>query len=135
MKLLASLLLLHVFFVSAFGAVVLEDDFEGASLDLTKWQVVAGTVTQSGGKVNIGAAAGRDYMVSVGQWDPADGVLTVSGTISNMSNFEIWTRAADVQDLAFADGTLDSGVRIGGWDTATDILEKTSGNAWTTASR
>ena len=133
MKLLASLLLLQVFSVSALGAVVLEDDFDGASLDLSKWQVVVGTVTQSGGKVNIGAAAGRDYMVSVGQWNPADGVLTVSGRISNMSDFEIWTRAANVQDLAFAGGTLDSGIRIGGWATATDILEKASGNAWVAA--
>ena len=133
MKSLMCLMVVCVVSMSALGAVVLEDNFDGASLDLAKWQVVVGTVVQSGGTVNIGAAAGRDYMVSVGSWNPADGAITVSGTISNMSDFEIWTRSANTQDLAFAGGTLDSGIRIGGWANATDILEKASGAGWTAA--
>jgi len=129
----ASLSVVCTLAVPALGAIVLQDDFEGNSLDTNKWEVVAGTVTQGGGTVQIGAAAGRDYMVSIGGWDPANGAITVSGTISDMSDFEIWTRAANTQDLAFAGGTLDSGIRIGGWASDTDILEKDSGIAWTAA--
>jgi len=131
-NIIVCLLALSVFSMSAVGAVVLEDNFDDGVLDVAKWNVVAGTVTETGGAVQIGAAAGRDYLVTVGQWDPADGAITISGTMTDMSDFEIWTRAANIQDPDFAGGTLDYGIRIGGWSAATDILEKLPGlNTWT----
>ncbi|MCK5924028.1 MAG: hypothetical protein KAG66_24045, partial [Methylococcales bacterium] len=36
----------------------------------------------------------------------------------------------NTQDLGFAGGTLDSGLRLGGWGSATDILTKESGVGW-----
>lgn len=118
----------------ASASVVLFDDFDGDSLDLSKWQVVTGTggsIVQENGHVTTNYGPGRSYLVTVEQWNPADGALVITGRTSSLpDSFVITSRATPTLDSAGLPndgGVLGGGLMAMYWRNGEllTILEKT----------
>jgi|GEM_PF-4486043 len=128
--------------VSIALAPLAADSFDGASLDLGKWQVLNGpdvSVTQAGGQVQFSRPKTQlNYLLTAKQFDPAVTPLVISGsvTLGPDADMDIWTRANAVGNTGGGPGhVLDSGIRVNFWRDAVasgyppvlDILEKTPG--------
>ncbi len=127
---------------SALGRVLVQDDFEGASLDLTQWQLVqagAAAISQTDGQIFFSRpTALLCYFATVEEFDPAVTPVTITGscTLGADADIDVWTRASLTPNAGGGPGhVLDSGIRINFWQDAVDsgyppnldILEKTSG--------
>jgi hypothetical protein len=123
------------------GALI-EDDFEGDTVDLSKWQLINGPdvdIIQSGGQLFFYRPVLQlNYLATVEQIDPAVNPLTITGSVTLATNgdMDVWTRANIVANTSgSATHVLDSGIRINFWQDAVDsgyppnldILEKTAG--------
>ncbi len=110
--------------VSVAGAeTVLEDDFNDGVVDASKWiSVINGTSTISepdGEMVVQTIDSDRAYLVTAGEWNPADGAVSMTGTLTILNgnpNCNIWMRASDHCDsngLPNGGGVLSDGVFVG----------------------
>ena len=121
---------------------LVQDDFEGASLNTDKWQLINGptsTITQSGGRVYFDRPnLELNYLATARQYDPATTPLIISGSVTLAQNgdMDIWTRANIIANTGGSQWhVLDSGIRINFWQNALDqgsppnldMLEKTPG--------
>jgi hypothetical protein len=123
------------------GALI-EDDFEGDTVDLSKWQLINGpdvSIIQSGGQLFFDRPVLQlNYLATVEQIDPAEHPLTITGSVTLAMNgdMDVWTRADIVANTGGSTThVLNSGIRINFWQDAVDsgyppnldILEKTAG--------
>lgn len=126
----------------AFGAVLLQDDFEGEAMNMDLWQLVNGAdagVLQGGGQIFFNRPVDQlNYLVTAAEFDPAVTPLIISGsvTLAIDGDMSIWTRASLTANTGDGPGhVLDSGIRVNfwqdavdaGWPPNLDILEKTAG--------
>jgi hypothetical protein len=101
--------------------VLLEDDFEGDTLDLSKWQLLNGpdvAITQAGGQVFFDRPATQlNYLITAEQFDPAVTPLTITGSANTgPEGLAIWTRASNIGNTAdSAQHVLDNGIRCPLW--------------------
>ncbi len=127
---------------SSYGRVLVQDDFEGATLDLAKWQLVeaaGATISQGDGAIFFNRpSALLCYFATADEFDPAVTPLTITGscTLGSDADIDVWTRADLVGNAGGGPGhVLNSGIRINFWQDAVDsgyppnldILEKTAG--------
>lgn len=142
-KLLFIILALGMSMCSMSRAVMIQDNFDGDTVDTSKWQLINGpdaSITQSDGQVFFDRPFDQlNYLVTVEQFDPAVAPLTITGSVvleADNADMDIWTRADIIANTGGGPGhVLDSGIRINFWANAVDagyppnldILEKTAG--------
>src|SRR4030043_205897 len=140
--LISFVLVLSLITCSVSQGVLIQDQFNGAVLDASKWQLVNGpnvSISQEAGNVLFNRAATElNYLVTVEQIDPAETPLTIIGsvTLGPNADMDVWTRASNIGNTGGGPAhVLDSGIRINlwrdavkeGWPPNLDILEKTAG--------
>lgn len=128
-KILFLMLALGMSIGSASGALVLYDNFEDGTLDLSKWQTLNGPdvgIIEDGGQVFFNRPQTQlNYLITREQYDPKVTPLTITGsTTTGPEGMDIWTRASNIGNTAAsAKHVLDSGIR-------TTIWPEGEGNGW-----
>ncbi|MFC1604331.1 hypothetical protein ACFL5F_04810 [Planctomycetota bacterium] len=120
--------------------IIIEDDFEAETIDLSKWQLLNGpdvNITQAGGQVFFDRPQTQvNYLITADQYDPAVTPLTITGSaVTGPESMDIWTRASNIGNTAAsAQHVIDSGIRITIWPEGeanswfdAEIIEKTAG--------
>ena len=120
--------------------ILVEDDFEAETIDLSKWQLLNGpdvNITQADGQIFFDRPQTElNYLITAEQYDPAVTPLTITGSaVTGPEGMDIWTRASNIGNTAdSAQHVLDSGIRITIWPEGeanawydAEIIEKTAG--------
>lgn len=125
---------------SVFGGVLLvEDSFDGTTLDTSKWQLVNGedvSITQVDSNIVFDRPTTQlNYLATAQPYNPAVTPLVITGsvTLGADADMSIWTRASLTANSS-PGHVLNAGIRINfwadaydqGWPPHLDILEKTA---------